>query len=44
MAKQTRIGLDITKSKNLADRLNALLANYQVFYINSRGFHWNIMG
>ena len=44
MAKQTRIGLDINKSKNLAEQLNILLANYQLFYINARGFHWNITG
>ena len=44
MAKQTRIGLDANKSKQLAEQLNKLLANYQVFYINTRGFHWNITG
>jgi len=44
MAKQTRIGLDTNKSKNLAEQLNILLANYQLFYINVRGFHWNITG
>jgi starvation-inducible DNA-binding protein len=44
MAKQTRIGLNSDKSKELAGQLNQLLANYQVFYINARGFHWNITG
>ena len=44
MAKQTQIGLDATKSKQLSENLNLLLANYQVFYINARGFHWNITG
>lgn len=44
MAKQTRIGLDTNKSKQLAGQLNKLLANYQLFYINTRGFHWNITG
>ncbi len=44
MAKQTRIGLDANLSKELASQLNILLANYQVFYINARGFHWNITG
>jgi starvation-inducible DNA-binding protein len=44
MAKKTQIGLDITKSKELATKLNLLLANYQIFYINARGFHWNIKG
>ncbi len=38
------IGLDIEKSRQLAAKLNELLANYQLFYINVRGFHWNITG
>lgn len=38
------IGLDADKSKQLAQKLNDLLANYQLFYINARGFHWNITG
>ncbi len=42
--KQSLIGLDKAKSKQLADKLNILLANYQLFYINDRGFHWNIKG
>ena len=44
MPKQNRIGLDTSKSKELAAKLNVLLANYQIFYINARGFHWNITG
>lgn len=28
----------------IADLLNNLLADYQVFYQNLRGFHWNIKG
>ena len=39
-----QIGLDTEKVKALAGKLNILLANYQVFYINARGFHWNITG
>ena len=38
------IGLDKKKSKQLADKLNVLLANYSIFYQNTRGFHWNIKG
>jgi starvation-inducible DNA-binding protein len=38
------IGLNTEKSEKLAEQLNKLLANYQVFYINTRGFHWNITG
>ena len=38
------IGLEEKKSEKLANMLNDLLANYQVFYMNVRGFHWNIKG
>lgn len=40
----SNIGLDKKKSKDLAAGLNKLLADYQVFYMNTRGFHWNIKG
>lgn len=42
--KLTQIGLERTDSRKLGEKLNELLANYQIFYINSRGFHWNIKG
>ncbi len=38
------IGLDKEKSRALAEALNDLLANYMVFYQNTRGLHWNIKG
>ena len=38
------IGLDNDKAKHLAEKLNELLANYSIFYQNTRGFHWNIKG
>jgi starvation-inducible DNA-binding protein len=38
------IGLDLDKSQKIAKMLNDLLANYQIFYQNLRGFHWNIKG
>ncbi|MFK8037875.1 MAG: Dps family protein [Crocinitomicaceae bacterium] len=41
---RNNIGLDQAKSKELAIQLNDLLANYQLFYQNLRGFHWNIKG
>jgi len=44
MAKKNQIGLDADKAKKLSEKLNLLLANYQLFYINARGFHWNITG
>ena len=39
-----RIGLDQQKAKELSTELNSLLANYQIFYMNTRGYHWNIKG
>ena len=44
MSTLNSIGLDKTKSKELADLLNDLLANYSLFYQNTRGYHWNIKG
>lgn len=38
------IGLDNEKAKQLAEKLNELLANYSIFYQNTRGYHWNIKG
>lgn len=38
------IGLKQPEANELIDKLNNLLANYQVFYQNTRGFHWNIRG
>ncbi|NQW30617.1 MAG: DNA starvation/stationary phase protection protein [Ignavibacteria bacterium] len=44
MAKTNAIGIDARKATNVAAELNELLANYEVFYQNLRGFHWNIRG
>lgn len=42
MAKNT---LTTTSRKDiLLDRLNLLLADYQIYYQNLRGFHWNVQG
>ena len=38
------IGLDIKQSDALANELNILLANFQRYYQNLRGIHWNIRG
>jgi starvation-inducible DNA-binding protein len=38
------IGIEKSKAAFLIFDLNELLANYQVFYQNLRGFHWNIKG
>ena len=44
MKKLNSIGLDSNKSLDLAELLSDLLANYSIFYQNTRGFHWNIRG
>lgn len=44
MKTTSRIGLNVEKSAQLADKLNVLLANYQLLYMNARGYHWNIKG
>lgn len=38
------IGLSKESSEKVAAELNNLLASYQVFYMNVRGYHWNIKG
>jgi len=38
------IGINKEKALNLSTRLNELLADYQLFYQNLRGLHWNIKG
>ena len=38
------IGLDSKITKELASDLNGLLANFQTYYQNLRGVHWNIKG
>lgn len=39
-----QIGLKDKDVKELIEKLNDLLANYQMFYQNTRGYHWNIRG
>ena len=38
------IGLDSKKAQDIAKDLNELLANFQIYYQNLRGIHWNIKG
>ena len=40
----SNIGLDKKSSDEIANHLNDVLSNYQMFYMNLRGFHWNIKG
>lgn len=39
-----KIGLSKDTRENVAKSLNELLADYHIFYMNVRGFHWNIKG
>lgn len=40
----TILGLDTKKTENLVIGLNTLLSNFQIYYQNLRGLHWNIKG
>ena len=44
MNNKNAIGLEVIKAEHLAEKLNELLANYSIFYQNTRGYHWNIKG
>ncbi|MDK2909834.1 MAG: starvation-inducible DNA-binding protein [Bacteroidales bacterium] len=44
MNNLSQIGLNVDQSHQLAQKLNLLLADLHVFYMNTRGFHWNIRG
>ncbi len=41
---KTILGLDKKETINLVNELNGLLANFQIYYQNLRGLHWNIKG
>lgn len=38
------LGLEKSKVEKVANELNILLANFQTYYQNLRGVHWNIKG
>ena len=42
--KTNSLGLPIKESEELVYELNGLLSNYQIYYQNLRGLHWNIRG
>lgn len=42
--KTNAIGLSIKETEVIIESLNELLANFQVYYQNLRGLHWNIRG
>jgi starvation-inducible DNA-binding protein len=41
---KNKVGLELTVINPVIEKLAELLANYQIFYTNLRGFHWNIQG
>ena len=38
------LGLPVKETEVIAAELNILLSNFQVYYQNLRGIHWNIRG
>ena len=42
--KTNILGLPIKESELIVKELNILLSNFQVYYQNLRGIHWNIKG
>ncbi len=38
------LGLPVKESEEIVSHLNTLLSNFQVYYQNLRGIHWNIRG
>ena len=42
--KTNILGLPVKESETIVKELNVLLSNYQVYYQNLRGLHWNIRG
>lgn len=44
MAKKNQIGLEKADMTQVIKKLNKLLSSYHIFYINVRGYHWNVKG
>jgi len=44
LKKSPGTSVDLKSSKNQIEELNLLLSDLHLFYMNSRGFHWNIKG
>lgn len=42
--KTNILGLPVKESELIVNELNVLLSNFQVYYQNLRGIHWNIKG
>lgn len=39
-----QIGLETKDMSTVIEKLNDLLSSYHIFYINVRGYHWNVKG
>ncbi|WP_230655884.1 Dps family protein [Psychrobacter sp. I-STPA10] len=39
-----QIGLETKDMSSVIEKLNDLLSSYHIFYINVRGYHWNVKG
>ena len=39
-----QIGLEKKDMTTVIEKLNGLLSSYHIFYINVRGYHWNVKG
>ena len=44
MSTINQLGLPQKQTTELVEKLNILLANYQIYYQNVRALHWNIKG
>ena len=44
MANTNQIGLEKKDMTEIINKLNNLLSSYHIFYINVRGYHWNVKG
>ncbi|MFC3903938.1 Dps family protein [Acinetobacter marinus] len=44
MANTNQIGLEKKDMTDIINKLNHLLSSYHIFYINVRGYHWNVKG
>ena len=44
MSNTNQIGLEKKDMTVIINKLNNLLSSYHIFYINVRGYHWNVKG
>ena len=44
MKSTNQIGLEKKDMTEIINKLNNLLSSYHIFYINVRGYHWNVKG